>query len=284
MPPRDNKHQVQESGNSKKDGNTIIVGIDFGTTYSGVAFASSKKIDLIEIVTSWESDLPNTSEEVKVPTVIAHSGGNVTWGYSVPVDVQAVRWFKLLLIDSKDLSDDVRDSDKLKQARDALRKQNRTPMSVIAEYLRHLWQHCEKRIGESISRRLVKYSRFHVVITVPAIWPQYARSRMREAARCAGILDERIAGPTQLDIISEPEAAALATLRDLQDRCDIEVRSPIGDTSCIIYSSSRGGAFLTRQLNDGVYPRLVIVLSSLIAAVVQLISSAMRLSLLPRCL
>lgn len=231
MPPPNNeipapRQSRSETGAAQQGGNTIIVGIDFGTTYSGVAFTWSNKIDQIDVITSWEADLPQNSDEVKAPTAISYSGGKVTWGYGIPVEAQALQWFKLLLIDSKDLSDEVRDSVKIKQARDAIRKQNRTPISIIAEYLRHLWEHCLKQIGTSISNSLVRYSKFHVVITVPAIWPQYARSRMREAARYAGILDERIGGPTQLDIISEPEAAALATLRDMKDRCDIEVNKP----------------------------------------------------------
>ena len=53
---------------------------------------------------------------------------------------------------------------------------------------------------------------FHVIITVPAIWKDYARQGMEEAARKARILTTRPAGPTILAFAPEPEAAALATL------------------------------------------------------------------------
>ncbi|KAK4233972.1 hypothetical protein C8A03DRAFT_38274, partial [Achaetomium macrosporum] len=43
--------------------NTIIVGIDFGTTYSGVAFTWSKKIERIEVIASWDSELHSSANE-----------------------------------------------------------------------------------------------------------------------------------------------------------------------------------------------------------------------------
>ncbi|KAK4237432.1 hypothetical protein C8A03DRAFT_34593 [Achaetomium macrosporum] len=45
---------------------------------------------------------------------------------------------------------------------------------------------------------------------------------MKEVASEAGILTKRVAGETQLNFISEPEAAALATLSDMEGRCDIK--------------------------------------------------------------
>jgi molecular chaperone DnaK (HSP70) len=70
---------------------------------------------------------------------------------------------------------------------------------------------------------LFNLSTLEVVITLPAIWPHYAQARMRKAARDAGILDDHVAGPTTLRFISEPEAAAIATLQDMTDRPDIKV-------------------------------------------------------------
>lgn len=63
---------------------------------------------------------------------------------------------------------------------------------------------------------LVDASRFKIVATLPAIWPAYAQNRMYEAIEKAGILKDRIAGSTSLEFISEPEAAALATIKDMQ--------------------------------------------------------------------
>ncbi|KAH6856361.1 hypothetical protein B0I37DRAFT_425624 [Chaetomium sp. MPI-CAGE-AT-0009] len=202
--------------------NTIIVGIDFGTTYSGVAFTWSKKIERMEVISSWDSELHSNSDEEKTPTAISFGPkGKVNWGYGIPFDSQQGKWFKLLLIDDKDLPDDVRKSAKIKEARAYLKNHNKTPVAVIAGFLRLLWNHCNQRVTETVSRSLVNYSKFHIVITLPAIWPDYARNRMREAAEQAGMLSARVAGETKLSFISEPEAAALATLSDMEGRCDI---------------------------------------------------------------
>lgn len=204
--------------------NTILVGIDFGTTYSGVAFTWSNKIERMEVISSWDSELHSSSDEEKTPTAISFGPkGKVNWGYNIPFYAEQGKWFKLLLIDDKDLPEDVRKSIKIKEARAYLKKHNKTPVAVIAGFLRLLWNHCNQRITETVSRSLVNYSKFHIVITLPAIWPDYARNRMREAAEQAGMLSARVAGETTLSFISEPEAAALATLSDMEGRQDIMV-------------------------------------------------------------
>jgi molecular chaperone DnaK (HSP70) len=205
-------------------GNTVIIGIDFGTTYSGVAFTWSNKIERIEVISSWDSDLHSSSDEEKVPTAISFGKQKkVSWGYNIPFDADQAKWVKLLLIDDEDLPEDVRNSAKIKEARAYLEKHNKTAIEVIGLFLRHLWNHAIQRITETVSRRLVNYSKFHIVLTLPAIWPEYAHRRMREAASLAGMLGERIADETELTFISEPEAAALATLSDMEGRCDIKV-------------------------------------------------------------
>ena len=134
-----------------------------------------------------------------------------------------MRWFKLLLIDKCDLPSDVRGSTQLRDACAYLKKANKTTVEVIGLYLRHLWNHTINIITTAIGKAVVNYSQHHVVITLPAIWPEYARVRMREAAKIAGIIQNRLGGETTLSFVSEPEAAALATLSDLTARPDIKV-------------------------------------------------------------
>lgn len=79
-------------------------------------------------------------------------------------------------------------------------------------------------IRRSIGADLLKKTKLQVVITLPAIWPPYAQQRMKQAAQQSSILDARPAGATTLRFISEPEAAALATIIDLAKRSTIQVR------------------------------------------------------------
>ncbi|CAP65369.1 uncharacterized protein PODANS_6_8790 [Podospora anserina S mat+] len=210
--------------------NTITIGIDFGTTYSGVAYTWSKKLARIEIITSWDSDLHSNADLEKAPTAISlDSDKHVLWGYSIPHEFGQIRWFKLLLIDKNDLPNDVQNSPKIAEAVAYLEKHNKSAIDIVSLYLRHIWNHATQRIMETISKDMVCSSKLEIVITLPAIWPAYAVGRMRQAARIAGMLGDRDPGPTILTFVSEPEAAALATLSDMQGRHDIKIAFVVVD-------------------------------------------------------
>ncbi|KAK9438890.1 Heat shock protein Hsp70 [Metarhizium brunneum] len=59
-------------------------------------------------------------------------------------------------------------------------------------------------------------------MTLPAIWPHYAQESMRKAAEKAGFFSKRHAGETILKFVSEPEAAALATIKDHSKKSTIQ--------------------------------------------------------------
>ena len=93
-----------------------------------------------------------------------------------------------------------------------LRESDKTATDLIGDYLGALWKHILETIYKACGKAVIAAIVCHVVITVPAIWKDYARQGMEEAARKAGILTARPAGPTTLAFAPEPEAAALPTL------------------------------------------------------------------------
>lgn len=107
---------------------------------------------------------------------------------------------------------DLRDSDQIVKARKLLLDLGKTPEDCIADYLRALWKHTLKMIRKGHADYLIESLQFRVVLTVPAIWKDYARTAMQEAVKRAGILDRRIAGETTLVLAPEPEAAGLTAL------------------------------------------------------------------------
>lgn len=123
-------------------------------------------------------------------------------------------WFKLLLLEEGDLEDAFRNTDVVRRARQTALLMGKTPTQLVTDFLRELWKFTLKKISKTDTQALIDNATFHVVLSVPAIWPDYAKDRMREAAAQAGICDHREAGKTTLDLISEPEAAALATMMD----------------------------------------------------------------------
>lgn len=136
-----------------------------------------------------------------------------------------MKWFKLLLLDEKDVPSEVLESTHYQQAVILQKKTGKSPTEITATFLRKLFNHAIEDITRNIGAELLLKCKFHVTITLPAIWSHKAQQRMREAANMAGILTERPCGATKLHFISEPEAAALATLKDLSKRSTIKVNT-----------------------------------------------------------
>ncbi|KAF2967326.1 hypothetical protein GQX73_g6252 [Xylaria multiplex] len=215
--PSSLRHDLEERPTISNDDNEniLVIGIDFGTTFSGVAWATAADFvnDNINIITSWPKNGP---EEGKVPTEMYYEqDGSILWGSLVEPDCDPVRWFKLLLVHEEDLDPDLKSSEFIHKARKFLAEEGKTAVDLVADYLRALWDHALETIKRAIGEALLKALRFNVVITVPAIWKEYARGYMEQAARDAGILNERLAGDTTLKFVPEPEAAGLSTLSDV---------------------------------------------------------------------
>jgi hypothetical protein len=164
-------------------------------------------------------------DKEKAPTVITYdpTGKPSSWGYGLNPDDKPVKWFKVLLVDDSDKPHYLVDCEELTKVRRLMRDLNKERVEVIGDYLRCLWSYSLACIRRAVGNSLVESHRFTFVITMPAIWPAYARNRMREAVMLAGMLDKRAAGESSLHFIQEPEAAALATISDMSDRTDLQV-------------------------------------------------------------
>ncbi|KAI0023286.1 hypothetical protein F4780DRAFT_777062 [Xylariomycetidae sp. FL0641] len=220
----------------QKSKSTLYIGIDFGTTFSGVSwlYCRDKSVPRqcdVQVVTRWLSLYARNSDRQKVPSRISYDDeGRITWGYNIPADAEPIQWFKLLLLKSDDLPSHLRGSPHVEYARAKLDKLDKTAVQVVGDYLKQLWKHIMEEIETEKGCFLIRRAQIRVVMTVPAIWKDYARDLMRQAAKDAGILESRPAGETTLSFVSEPEAAALATLPELDGREDLEV----GDSFVVV--------------------------------------------------
>lgn len=221
-------------------------------SFSGVAWLICKPgcpPDQPEVISLWETSTDNrrsNSDSQKVPSKVNYDeNGELLWGFRIPAGVETIEWFKLLLLNDKDLQSHLQDSSHLSDAKKSLHKLGKTAVQLVGEYLKVLWSHTLKQIHDAKGQGLINGMPINVIITVPAIWTDYARDRMREAARLAGILDYRIAGKTTLSFISEPEAAAMATIPELGNRGDLQV----GD-SFIVVDAGGGTVYVTGKLSN----------------------------------
>ncbi|KAF8245501.1 actin-like ATPase domain-containing protein [Wilcoxina mikolae CBS 423.85] len=83
--------------------NRFVVGVDFGTTFTSVAFAHSSSPKEVKLVQTWPNCAIGKASADQVPTVIHYNRrtGEKKWGYEVvnASSSDALRWFKLLLQD-----------------------------------------------------------------------------------------------------------------------------------------------------------------------------------------
>ncbi|KAI0540237.1 hypothetical protein GGR58DRAFT_523015 [Xylaria digitata] len=210
MPPQTNRNGV------------VVIGIDFGTTFTGVAYdylrqSNQDQSDPTPLpITLWpaSNDYGENSDSPKVPSSIAYTpNGPVAWGQQVSDEQWAIRWFKLLLLDENDLQQHLKNSEHIKKAREAIQNTGKDIVTIISDYLERVWDHVLEDITRARGRQFVNTRSFHVVITVPAIWQDYAIERMDWALKKAGILNKRPGcADTTHTFVSEPEAAALAAI------------------------------------------------------------------------
>jgi len=157
----------------------------------------------------------------KVPSKIAYAKNRNSfagppvdsWGHQAWDDQKAISWFKLLLLEQRDLQSHLTNSHHLNVARGLVDETGKNVITVIAEYLSNVWKHVVEQIEKSRTHNFILARPYHIVVTVPAIWQDYAVQRMESALRQAGILDKRPQCPdTTWTFVSEPEAAALAAI------------------------------------------------------------------------
>lgn len=212
-------------------------------SFSGMSFLHSGSPNEIQVLMG----IDTISKMVeKVPSAMQFSDSDdlqiESWGNRALHDPSSLKWFKLLLLKEEDLSDEIRDSEHLQEARDQLEELEVTAEEVIGQYLKQLWEASLKKVKARILDETVDMSRFHVVVTLPAICqsshvpvkhdhcegyrcgaytdaqfvfagPEYAKQGMKAAVRFAGILKDRPGvSRTVVSFISEPEAAALASM------------------------------------------------------------------------
>ncbi|KAK8235089.1 hypothetical protein HDK90DRAFT_524724 [Phyllosticta capitalensis] len=214
----------------------IIVGIDYGTTYSGISYVTSnaKSTDQIEIINSW----PGSDE---VPTRISYSAENPghksdKWGFTVSSSSISYSWTKLLLDGNTTLTefDDPSLRDLFGQGMMRL-PYHKTASQVCSDYMKALQEHMVQTLCKKFGNRLYDTTPIDLFLTVPAIWSDAAKNATREAARLAGFANRSFDTVT---IISEPEAAALAALKP---HLEINSLDPLQTGELVLICDCGGG-------------------------------------------
>jgi len=192
----------------------FIVAIDFGTTFTGVAYAyfagsttlagdpaNGKTLaQSIRVFTRWPNASTKGAQE-KTPTIMSYDP--LRWGDKVQSHHKLrVSRFKLGL-DPQTVQEvfGIYSGDLVKGLVPAL---NKSAADVTADYLTQLHKYIDTEVfTNEFGREFLTSQRKQYVITVPAIWSDRAKDLTRQAASKAGIPRDRLL------LVTEPEAAAL---------------------------------------------------------------------------
>lgn len=198
-----------------------LILISYGYRFSGVSWACGDHGP--QVITDWATSRASNADQEKVPSAISYDeDGNVEhWGYEAIELGHAectFRWFKIMLESSGSRPGNVEEQQHIEFYREStlalLKRTNKTPEDVTADFLRALWEHTREYIRKRVENTSWEDTSV-VVLTVPAVWSDLAKSKTLDSAKKAGLGD--------CIILSEPEAAALSTLKDRSDGQALEV-------------------------------------------------------------
>ncbi|KII84108.1 hypothetical protein PLICRDRAFT_168186 [Plicaturopsis crispa FD-325 SS-3] len=210
---------VQRNFSPPADEGKMSVSIDFGTTFSGIAYGSSRiAAGRVQQILHW----PGSFETFrKIPTCLLYDehGQVLAWGLeaknaSPMAGTTRCEWFKLFL-EPHVLRDEGAIDPRLPEL-----PRGKTAMDLVTDFLSCLWEYAKEQITREIGA-VADLNSADVWLTVPAAWDARGCDMMREAAITAGLVQSYRAGDVnwrdRLRIITEPEAAAVhcALLTDL---------------------------------------------------------------------
>ncbi|KAL8840764.1 MAG: hypothetical protein Q9170_001202 [Blastenia crenularia] len=192
------KNRSEEYGMERK----IIMAVDFGTTFSGLAWAQTRKPENQSTVIQWPDATSGGLEGAtsdKVPTMSAE---------------------KVLRLDPAQARGTSNLAVKYPDPNAAPPAYGRGSEELVKDYLTALRTHAERILRHKLPQSALASTAIEFVITVPAVWSDRAQASTRRCAEMAGM-----GKGSSLHMITEPEAAAMYAL-DAMDPHNIKV----GDT------------------------------------------------------
>lgn len=236
-------------------GNRLVIGLDYGTTFTGVAFCEATSdntpIDNIQVVHDWPGHHGQLGTKEKVPSEISYSAspsGKVLWGSLIPPQAQRQVWTKLEL-------DEQKRGDELKMLLELLTGignldltrfadrggppayPGKDPVDIVADYLSHVKGQLIKNLEKTYEGVYLSMP-IDLVITVPAVWSDRAKDRTFRAVAKAGFDEKSFPNLRETIMVTEPEAAAIYVLKTMKGGKQGEDVA-IGD--CFVLCDAGGG-------------------------------------------
>lgn len=206
----------------------------------------------------------HTEHNEKTPSVIAYASenpdqeGQDAWGYEVEPGSKSYSWTKLLL-DARSQAAKYDDPTLHSHLGKGMLKLPRGKKAgdVAGDYLKKIHDHLTDAIIQKCGGSdILDVTPIEYWLTVPAIWSDKAKAATRQAALNAGFGSRRI---DEINLIPEPEAAAMITLQTSLTQADPLVQP---NTGVLICDCGGGTVDITSYTISRISPSLVLNESS----------------------
>lgn len=180
-----------------------------GTSVAAVYSATPDDLDIIK---TWPGGNGISSD--KVPTEISYtqplgstSNSVIRWGFQFRPEERRLRCIKLFLDRNQNIPSYVSRQETAAQ----LGAAGKTVVDAVSDYLTQIHKHTMQTLTRRYGERFIKDTKVEFVLTCPAVWSDAAKNATLVAAERAGMGSKE-----QLQMISEPEAAAVYTIKAMQ--------------------------------------------------------------------
>ncbi|KAG5921802.1 hypothetical protein E4U61_006230 [Claviceps capensis] len=182
----------------------LIIALDFGTTYSGVAYCFANQTNAApKAILDWPDQGLSAP---KIPTIIEYTekdSRGFRWGASVNRLNGGIVGIKLLLDPTQERPLYL----PTKNIDQELQSLPKKPFEVAADFIQAIYEHALQDIAKTIPKAYMDMCDKEFVLSVPAVWSDAAKNATLKAAELAGI--------KPVTIVKEPEAAALYAIKSL---------------------------------------------------------------------
>lgn len=156
--------------------NKVIVGVDYGTTYSGISFVVSVNTEArdVQVITDWPGGVRKNEHLEKVPSKYAYAIENEgltqdKWGYEVEPWMISYSQTKLLVDENASETEFDNPHQQAQVGNELMRlPSHKTAHELACDFMRCLYGHIMGKLKKTMTKAMLKETPVHFWFTVPA--------------------------------------------------------------------------------------------------------------------
>uniref|UniRef100_A0A2D3V803 Hsp70 protein n=1 Tax=Ramularia collo-cygni TaxID=112498 RepID=A0A2D3V803_9PEZI len=210
---------MARNGNSAEEAPSVIISIDFGTTFTKVAYVLlladvKKQQHVIHSIEEWPGAMGEETSKGCPSMVKYEEDGSMKWGCEIDRYTEGrIEALKSLLDPTSKPPTYSSDMD----SGDLRAKLGKPAVDIVSDFLRAVSEHALKSIASEYPEEFMEGLEKEFILTVPCGWPKEAKKSFLKAVVNTDI--------SPVVLIPEPEAASIQAMNEL-DRKDWDAKAP----------------------------------------------------------